>query len=86
VIELSIRVKVLYFAQVGDAAGTRAESQTLPEGASVAVLLNRVSQAHEKIDKMRRIVKTAVNEEMAGPDRVLRDGDTVALFPPITGG
>jgi molybdopterin synthase sulfur carrier subunit len=77
---------VLYFAQVGDAAGTRAESHMLPEGASVAVLLSKVSESHERIDKLRRIIKTAVNEEMAGPNRVLKDGDTVALFPPITGG
>lgn len=83
---MSIRVRVLYFAQVGDAAGTRSESHELPEGASVADLLSRVSQSHEKIEKMKRIIKAAVNEEMAAPDQVLRDGDTVALFPPITGG
>lgn len=85
-IELPIRVKVLYFAQVGDAAGTRAESAVLPDGASVAVLLSKVSQSHEKVEKMRRILKAAVNEEIAAPDHVLRDGDTVAVFPPITGG
>ena len=83
---MAITVKVLYFAQVGDAAGTRAESLVLPDGASVAVLLNKVSQSHEKVERMRRIIRAAVNEETSELGRVLEDGDTVALFPPITGG
>jgi molybdopterin synthase sulfur carrier subunit len=29
---------------------------------------------------------TAVNMEYAGPEQVVRDGDEVAFFPPVTGG
>ncbi len=28
----------------------------------------------------------AVNMEYAGPEQVVRDGDEVAFFPPVTGG
>ncbi len=33
-----------------------------------------------------RAVCIAVNQEMAEPETVLRDGDEVAFFPPVTGG
>jgi molybdopterin synthase sulfur carrier subunit len=85
--ELPIRVKVFYFAQFSDAAGTREESYTLPDGSvSVADLLSRVSSAHEGMEKLERMMKIAVNKEIAEPSSRLRDGDSVALFPPIAGG
>src|SRR5580658_5863380 len=32
------------------------------------------------------VVRVAVNQDYAAPDRVLAAGDEVALFPPVTGG
>jgi molybdopterin converting factor small subunit len=31
-------------------------------------------------------VRIAVNHDLAGPDTPIREGDEVALFPPVTGG
>ena len=84
---MPIRVTVFYFALIADAVGTREESYTLPDGTvSVADLLSRVSSAHKGMDKYRRMMKIAVNKELTDPSCVLRDGDKVALFPPIAGG
>jgi sulfur-carrier protein len=33
-----------------------------------------------------RAVRIAVNHDLAGPETLLRAGDEVALFPPVTGG
>jgi molybdopterin converting factor small subunit len=36
---------------------------------------------------LRRLqVRFAVNESYVDPDRVLQDGDEVAVFPPVSGG
>ena len=83
---MPIRVKLFYFGQARDAAGTREEEFTLPDKASVDVLLSKASEAHEKIDKIREILKIAVNEELVERGKILRDGDTVALLPPVAGG
>ena len=32
------------------------------------------------------VVKVAVNQDYVGRDHKLRDGDEVAIFPPVTGG
>jgi molybdopterin synthase sulfur carrier subunit len=33
-----------------------------------------------------KIVRVAVNQEYVGLEHPIRDGDEVALFPPVTGG
>jgi molybdopterin synthase sulfur carrier subunit len=33
-----------------------------------------------------RLVRAAVNQEFAGPEAAISEGDEVAFFPPITGG
>ena len=33
-----------------------------------------------------RMVRVAVNQDYVGPEHPLREGDEVALFPPVTGG
>ena len=32
------------------------------------------------------VVRVAVNQDYVGPDHPVRDGDEVAVFPPVTGG
>ena len=83
---MPIRVRVVYFAQFSDAAGTREESYELPESTSVAELVSRVSSAHERVERIRQMMNIAVNKMIVGPGSTLQDGDVVALFPPITGG
>jgi molybdopterin synthase sulfur carrier subunit len=34
----------------------------------------------------KRLVRVAVNQDMASPACALRSGDEVAFFPPVTGG
>ena len=31
-------------------------------------------------------LRCAVNQDMAGPDAAIGDGDEIAFFPPVTGG
>ncbi len=83
---MSIHIRVLYFGQARDAAGKGEEEYSLPDRSSVDVLVQRSSSAHPKIEKMREIMQVAVNEELAKPGQLLRDGDVVALLPPVAGG
>jgi len=83
---LPIRVKLLYFGQARDAAGVGEEEFTLPDRASISVLLKDSSTAHSKIGTMKGSMQIAVNEEMAKPGQVLEDGDVVAFLPPVAGG
>lgn len=83
---LSIRVKVLYFGQAREAAGTGGESISLPNPSSVRTLLRESAKAHRGLEAMSTSMRIAVNEEVAREDDALADGDTVAFLPPVAGG
>ena len=84
-----MRFKVLYLARLREALGRGSEQVELPADSSVATLLDALrarggSWAAELA--AGRAVRVAVNQEMTDPAATLRDGDEVALFPPVTGG
>jgi len=83
---LPIRVKVLYFAQARDVAGTAEEYVSLPSRSSVDALVRRSMKAHRHLHGMSNAMRIAVNEEIVGEDRQLADGDVVAFLPPVAGG
>ncbi len=83
-------MKLLYFAWVRTRVGVAEESLDLPAGVSdVAGLLDWLktrSAGHAEALKNPALVRVAVNQEFAKPDRRIAAGDEIAIFPPVTGG
>ncbi|MEK6608118.1 MAG: molybdenum cofactor biosynthesis protein MoaE [Myxococcota bacterium] len=75
-----MRVRILYFAAARERAGLSEEVVELPDGATVSHVLARVDI------KLRPHLRVAVNREFAAIDHLLKDGDEIALIPPIAGG
>jgi sulfur-carrier protein len=80
-------VKVLYFAGLREALGRASESVDLPEDiATVGALRDWLAgQGRAKLASAKNL-RCAVNQDMAGPDATICDGDEIAFFPPVTGG
>jgi sulfur-carrier protein len=81
---------LLYFARLRESLGTGSEQvQPAATVKDVAGLLDwlrgRGGIWSEELGQGRS-VRIAVNKEMAEPSTLVRDGDEVALFPPVTGG
>ncbi|WP_312473180.1 molybdopterin converting factor subunit 1 [Neobacillus sp.] len=75
--------KVLFFAHLRDAVGE--EFLTVnASGKTVAELKVELSATYN-LPKMETIM-TAINEEFASNDEVIRDGDEIAFIPPVSGG
>ncbi len=88
----TMQVRVLPFGVLKDWLGASASMVELPEGATVAQLLNRVSGgvpvrsgAPLRNDLLRGIA-VSVNAEYAQATHVLHEGDEVGLLPPVSGG
>jgi MoaE-MoaD fusion protein len=81
---LTMRVRVLPFGVLKDSLGSSPLRMELPEGATVAELLERL-RAREPAPEMRGIA-VSVNAEYATPSHVLSDNDEVGLLPPVSGG
>jgi molybdopterin synthase sulfur carrier subunit len=78
-----MNVTVRYFANMRDQMG-RAEEVVSIEGDSVTVgdLWGKVSTQQA----LPSNILIAVNMEYTDSSRVLKNGDEVAFFPPVTGG
>ena len=81
-----MRCQVLLFAQLAETIGTDRLTIELPEGATVAEALAVLSEDHEAIAATANAIAVAVNEQYSATTVVLKDGDTIALIPPVSGG
>ncbi len=81
-----MRIQVLYFAFFRERLGTSEQVLDLRDGATVEEALRYLAEEHEAIAAMRGRFRAAVNQEMVGNEQILRDGDELALIPPVAGG
>jgi molybdopterin synthase sulfur carrier subunit len=83
-------MKLLYFAWLRAKIGKAEESVELPEGVSdVGALLLWLRQRGPRYAEALKdlsVVRVAVNQDYVGASHPVRQGDEVALFPPVTGG
>ncbi len=79
-------MRVLFFGMLKDAAGTAEAALELPEGATVEAALEAAAAQWPELQKHRRSTVAAVNQKYALKTDVLREGDEVALLPPVSGG
>ncbi len=79
-------VEVRYFAGVREALGLGGETVEIARGTTVGTFLDGLADRHPRLRPLRRHVRAAVNQEFAGDERVLADGDEVAVLPPLAGG
>jgi len=77
-------VRVLCFGVLKDWLGAPSATVELPDGATVAALLDHM-RANKPSAALRGIA-VSVNAEYATGNHVLRDGDEVGLLPPVSGG
>ncbi len=82
----SINVKVVFLGPAADWSGTSSSAVDLPDGATVRALRDVLCERAPRLAGAMHVIRFAVNEAFAAEDTVLRDGDEVALIPPVTGG
>ncbi|MBK8977347.1 MAG: molybdenum cofactor biosynthesis protein MoaE [Planctomycetes bacterium] len=79
-----MKIRVRVFAMLRERLGTDQLELELPDGTDVDGAKRRLSELVEGLAELPLAV--AVDREYAAGDRVLRDGDELALIPPISGG
>jgi len=81
-----MRIRVLLFGPLREAVGAKDLSLELPERARVADLRTRLAGEHPVVGRYGDRLLLSVNQEVAGPETELAEGDEVALLPPVSGG
>jgi MoaE-MoaD fusion protein len=81
-----MRVRILVFGVLKDLIPASFATLDLPDGAGVRDLLDHYRSSFEHREELWRSVAVAVNREYVSANHALKDGDEVALLPPVSGG
>jgi molybdopterin converting factor subunit 1 len=81
-----MRVTVQLFARLRELAGQQELSCEVPDGATIATVWHELVDAYPALEPFGRSVSCALNEDFARMPASVRDGDTVAFLPPVSGG
>jgi molybdopterin converting factor subunit 1 len=81
-----MRVKLRLFAILRERAGTGATELELPAGATVGTAVAALGASLPAVAPLLPVAARAVNLQYVRDERVLADGDELALIPPVSGG
>ena len=62
------------------------ETVEIKENSTVSDFITYLKNIHPEIEKNLDSIMVAVNEEYTSQDHILKEGDVVALIPPVSGG
>ncbi|MBI3879029.1 MAG: MoaD/ThiS family protein [Verrucomicrobia bacterium] len=81
-----MKIRVQFWSYFRDLAGCAETSATLGDGATIATLLKDIYARFPKLAPAEKSTLIAVGVDYQPRDHVLKDGDEVSLFPPVSGG
>lgn len=82
---MPITVQALLFARYAELVGADRLTLSLPEGSRAGDAVSHLRDQHAA-EGLPPAVLLAVNGRQAAPERVLLDGDELAILPPLAGG
>jgi molybdopterin converting factor subunit 1 len=81
-----VQIRVLFFGLLKDICGHAEESLDVPEGATAGSVFDHYAASFPRLRQMASSIVLARNHEFAQIGERLREGDEVALLPPVSGG
>jgi molybdopterin synthase sulfur carrier subunit len=83
-------ITVFYFARLKESLNYSTEEIDLPaDVSSIAALklhLAKRGEAWSNLFNCQQTIRAAINHALVENDAVIKNGDEVAFFPPVTGG
>jgi molybdopterin synthase catalytic subunit len=81
-----MRVKVLFFGAARDAVGHTERELVFTGVTTSSQVLAKLIEQFPGLGRFGKSLLFAVNQEYAREDREVKDGDELAVFPPVSGG
>lgn len=81
-----MQIRVLFFGVLKDVVGQGSELVNLPEPATLDDLVGCLRQQIPRLNAHLPSIAMSINQEYARLESTLKQGDEVALLPPVSGG
>ena len=81
-----MKVRLRFFAVLREIVGLEELEMDLPEGTTIAGLLETVVSEYTKLGPYVKVLQVAVNHEIVDPEHVVKPEDEIAFLPPVSGG
>ncbi len=81
-----MQVRILFFGMLKDLAGRDSDLLNLPDHATPGDVFTHYEKLVPRLGNLAASIAISVNQEFAGLDAKLRDGDEIAFLPPVSGG
>lgn len=81
-----MKVRLLFFASLRERLHESEAEHVLENGGTIGDLWLDLCRQNPGLDEMTSSMSFAVNREYVDRGTVLREGDEVALIPPVSGG
>jgi molybdopterin converting factor small subunit len=81
-----IHVTIRFYSYFKELAGCEHTEETLPDGSFARDLLAKLGRRFPRLAPMEKSALFAVGVEYQPREYQLKEGDQVALFPPVQGG
>ncbi|HVZ59911.1 MAG TPA: molybdopterin converting factor subunit 1 [Terriglobales bacterium] len=81
-----MQIRVLFFGQLKDTVSREADTVNLPEMSTVEKLLDMYAAKAPDLKQYFKNMAVAINQEYVDRGAQLKEGDEVALIPPVSGG
>lgn len=81
-----MKIKVLYFSSIKDKLKKKEDIFNIEENSSLEDLIFLLKEKYPEIAESLDKSMFAVNEEYADKSTKLKEGDVIAIIPPVSGG
>lgn len=81
-----MKITLRTFASIRDLVGFNQREMTVPEDATTGSVIDLLIEKHEALGEHGASLLIAVNTTYCDRETLLKEGDTMALFPPVSGG
>jgi molybdopterin synthase catalytic subunit/molybdopterin converting factor small subunit len=81
-----MQVRILFFGMLKELTGRGSDLLTLPEHATLGDVFIHYEETTPRLGELAASIAISINQEFAGPDSRLKEGDEIAFLPPVSGG
>jgi molybdopterin synthase catalytic subunit len=81
-----MKVTIKFFARLRELVGAKTLERDVPENIVVSELIHNLQTEFPQLARLIPHTAISLNREFVAPQTRLKEGDEVALFPPVSGG